>query len=59
MAHARESAWVRDFLQANARFRRYVLRELERNGPLLSRELQHDLWRRRESHRWWGTRQVG
>ena len=33
------NAWARDFLQANARFRRYVLRELERNGPLLSREL--------------------
>ena len=28
--------------QRNARFKRYVLRELERNGPLLSRELQHE-----------------
>src|SRR5205814_4315392 len=28
--------WIRDFLRENARFRRYVLRELERNGPLLS-----------------------
>ena len=28
--------------QTNARFRRYMLRELERNGPLLSRDLQHD-----------------
>ena len=55
----RENAWVRDFLQANARFRRYVLRELERNGPLLSRRLQHDLMAAREPHRWWGTRQVG
>ncbi len=54
----RENAWVRDFLQANARFRRYVLRELERNGPLLSRQLQHDLMAPGEPHRWWGTRQV-
>ncbi len=52
------NAWVRDFLQANARFRRYVLRELERNGPLLSRELRADLLPEAEPHRWWGTRQV-
>lgn len=35
-------AWERrgnEFLKANAAFRRYVLRELERRGPLLSREL--------------------
>lgn len=51
--------WIRDFLKTNARFRRHVLRELERNGPLLSRDLQHDLMPEGESHRWWGTRQVG
>ena len=28
------------FLKANASFRRYVLRELERRGPLLARELE-------------------
>jgi len=50
--------WVRDFLKTNARFRRHVLRELERNGPLLSRELQHDLMPEGEAHRWWGNRQV-
>ncbi len=55
---ATDNAWVRDFLQANARFRRYVLRELERNGPLLSRDLKADLMPENESHRWWGTRQV-
>src|SRR5213079_3403769 len=27
-----------EFLQQNARFRRYLLRELDRRGPLLSRE---------------------
>jgi len=55
---AKRNAWVRDFMQANARFRRYVLRELERNGPLLSRELKADLLPDYEPHRWWGTRQV-
>jgi hypothetical protein len=36
-------AWERrgnEFLKTNAAFRRYVLRELERRGPLLSRELE-------------------
>jgi uncharacterized protein len=50
--------WVRDFLKTNARFLRHVLRELERNGPLLSRALQHDLMPEGEDHRWWGNRQV-
>ncbi|HSL63536.1 MAG TPA: crosslink repair DNA glycosylase YcaQ family protein [Gaiellaceae bacterium] len=52
------NAWVRDFLQANARFRRYVLRELERHGPMLSRDLKADLLPESDPHRWWGTRQV-
>jgi uncharacterized protein YcaQ len=50
--------WIRDFLRTNARFRRHVLRELERNGPLLSRDLEHDLMPSGEGHRWWGDRQV-
>ena len=50
--------WVRDFLRTNARFRRHVLRELERNGPLLSRDLEHDLMPSGQGHRWWGDRQV-
>ncbi|HSC90314.1 MAG TPA: crosslink repair DNA glycosylase YcaQ family protein [Gaiellaceae bacterium] len=52
------NAWVRDFLEANARFRRYVLRELERHGPMLSRDLRADLLPETDPHRWWGTRQV-
>ena len=32
--------WVREFVASNAPFRRYVLRELGRRGPLLSRELE-------------------
>jgi len=64
MAHRRRAntlkrdLWVRDFLRENARFRRHVLRELERNGPLLSRDFEHELMPAREAHRWWGDRQV-
>jgi uncharacterized protein YcaQ len=50
--------WIRDFLRENARFRRHVLRELDRNGPLLSRDLEHDLMPAGQAHRWWGDRQV-
>jgi hypothetical protein len=51
-------AWTRDFLQANARFRRSLLRELGLNGPMLSRDLKTDLSPQSEPHRWWGNRQV-
>jgi uncharacterized protein YcaQ len=57
-----DAAWERkgtEFLKANARYRRYLLAELERRGPLLSRELED------HSHRtwstdgvWWGNRNV-
>jgi uncharacterized protein YcaQ len=36
-------AWrqrVREWLRANSSFKRYVLRELERNGPMLSRQFE-------------------
>jgi uncharacterized protein len=52
------SAWQRqrrDFLRANAGFRRYVLRELERRGPLLARELEDRAISRRGEQRWWGV----
>ena len=51
----------REFLRQNPGFRRYVLRELERRGPLLARELEDRSGspdRRRGAHRWWGSRQV-
>jgi uncharacterized protein YcaQ len=48
----------REFLRENASFRRYVLRELERRGPLLSRELEDRAAQPRGEHRWWGSRQV-
>lgn len=57
--HYKHERWSHEFLEQNARFKRYVLRELERNGPMLSRDLQHELAPRPdEPHRWWGTREV-
>jgi len=50
---------VRDFLRENAGFRRYVLHELERRGPLLSRELEDRSREERSEHRWYGSRYVG
>jgi hypothetical protein len=54
-------AWERrgtEFLQKNAAFRRHVMRELERRGPLLSRELVDTSVRTWKSHGWFGTRNV-
>ena len=54
-------AWERrglEFLEKNAAFRRHVLRELDRRGPLLSRELVDTSVRTWESHGWFGTRNV-
>jgi uncharacterized protein YcaQ len=50
---------ARAFLQENAAFRRYVLRELGREGPLLSRELEDLSAGERRRHRWYGARRVG
>jgi uncharacterized protein YcaQ len=47
---------IRDFLRRNARFRRYVLSELEARGPLLARELEDLAPHDRSRHRWWGRR---
>jgi uncharacterized protein YcaQ len=54
-------AWERrgnEFLATNPGFRRYVLRELERRGPLLSRELDDRSHGAQEEHRWFGRRRV-
>ena len=59
---ARDDTWSRyraDFLKENAAFKRYVLRELERRGPLLSREIADHKPTGREAHRWWGERKMG
>jgi uncharacterized protein YcaQ len=55
-------SWERrgaEFLKENAAFRRYVLRELEQRGPLLSREIEDHASMRREHHVWWGSRKMG
>jgi uncharacterized protein YcaQ len=50
--------WRREFLREHPAFRRYILRELERGGPMLSRELEDHVARRqgRDEHRWYGSR---
>jgi uncharacterized protein YcaQ len=48
--------WAKGFMQEQAGLRRYVLRELERRGPLPSRELEHEETRFHERTTWWGTR---
>ena len=65
MRHERRSErtgaerWRRDFVRENAAFRRYILRELDRRGPLLSRELEDRSAGPRRRHRWYGPRKVG
>jgi uncharacterized protein len=48
-------AWLKE----HAAYRRYVLRELEARGPLLSREIEDHTRTKREAHRWWGERKMG
>ncbi len=47
------------YLRQNASYRRYILRELEQRGPLLSREIEDHAPTKREAHRWWGARKMG
>jgi uncharacterized protein YcaQ len=47
-----------EFLQANARFKRHLLEKLERDGPLLARDLEDRSVTPRESHGWTGGRGV-
>jgi uncharacterized protein YcaQ len=54
--HYKRERWAMQFLQEQSSLRRYVLRELERRGPLLSRELEHPDTRFSERTVWWGTR---
>ena len=48
-------AWLKE----HASYRRYVLKELERRGPLLSRDIEDHVPTGREAHRWWGERKMG
>jgi len=57
-----DGAWprrIREWLRANAAFKRYVLRELERNGPLLSRQFEDRAKVPWPSSGWTGNRNVG
>jgi hypothetical protein len=47
------------YLKEHASYRRYILRELEQRGPLLSREIEDHVEHAREAHRWWGARKMG
>jgi len=51
--------WAHEFLTENRAFRRYVLRELEQRGPLLSRDFEDRAVGEKRDHRWWGSRMVG
>ena len=53
------NANAKAFLREHASFRRTILRELERSGPLLARDIQDPQAGTREKHRWWGNRRVG
>ena len=50
---------ARQFLKENAAFRRHVKRRLDREGPLLSRELEDLSAGEQRNHRWYGARRVG
>jgi uncharacterized protein len=54
--HLKRHRWQKEFMQEQAGLRRYVLRELERHGPMPSRELEHHAARADERTVWWGTR---
>jgi uncharacterized protein len=54
--HYKWQRWANEFLKEQPALRRYVLRELERRGPLLSRDLEHPAARADERYVWWGTR---
>jgi uncharacterized protein YcaQ len=45
---------LREYMAPHRRLRRDVLRELERRGPMVSRELAVDLGPADVDHRWWG-----
>jgi uncharacterized protein len=55
-SHLKRDQWAKQFLKEQVGLRRYVLRELERRGPMLSRDLEHADARAEERYVWWGTR---
>jgi len=57
MRARKTQGYAREWLAENAGLKRHALRELERRGPLLSREIEH-AHAKREQHRWYGSRYV-
>ena len=55
-SHLKRDQWAQQFLKEQVGLRRYVLRELGRRGPMLSRDLEHADARAEERYVWWGTR---
>ncbi len=55
MLNGNAKAWLAE----NKAFRRHVLRELDRRGPLLGREIEDHKDHKREDHNWWGARKMG
>jgi uncharacterized protein YcaQ len=51
--------WAHEFLTTNRAFRRYVMRQIDERGPLLSRDLEDRSIGEKRNHRWWGPRMVG
>jgi uncharacterized protein len=57
-SNSRSRYW-QEFLTENAGFRRYVMRKIQEEGPLLSRELEDRSTQEQRNHRWYGNRMVG
>ena len=57
MSSAHLQRRAREWLKEHTSLRRHVLAELDRRGPLLSREIEHAK-AKRERHPWWGSRNV-
>ena len=55
-ARTKAGQWAKEFMREESSLRNYILRELERRGPLPSRELEHKAARANERTTWWGTR---
>ena len=57
--HYEHERWGHAFIAENQSFRRYILKELGRRGPMLSRELEDKAAGPSRDHRWYGSRRVG
>jgi uncharacterized protein YcaQ len=58
LRRANATPQTREFLAAHQRLRQHLLRELDRNGPVLSRQFAADLISDGSHDRWWGRGQL-